>query len=487
MLSQAIDGCSDEVLDRPIRPFDVRLKRELAHRRLFISIARRFLRVVCLHLLDGAVIAGTLLILSRNWAPFQSVSEYSFAILAIFLLSLNGLAAYDPGDARRDHRRLFSGVGLALLILTCLVVFPPRLDLPLSALLVFGSLSFMALAVGRNLVDRLVRQMYVRGFGLRRAVMVGELDEVGRALERLRDDQSIDQYVEGHLVPDHLADPTALGHIDDLPRILEERNIQEVIVAAALPAAVTRWIADCCFDHGAKLFVVPAVTEAVRCRVEPLRVGACPLLRLHPAELELPSLLLKRVFDLVIAGLMLLVALPLMALIAVAIKFDSPGPVFFKASRVGLGGQLFSMWKFRSMYVDSEAREKDLAHLNIYQGGTFKIRNDPRVTRVGRVLRRTSLDELPQIFNVLRGEMSLVGPRPALVSDLERYEPHHFERLSVIPGITGPWQVSGRNLITDFETICRIDRIYIRRWSLLLDIKIMLRTLKVVVTGEGAF
>ena len=145
------------------------------------------------------------------------------------------------------------------------------------------------------------------------------------------------------------------------------------------------------------------------------------------------------------------------------------------------------MWKFRSMYQDAEARELELAHLNIYQGGTFKIPNDPRVTRVGRLLRRTSLDELPQLFNVLLGNMSMVGPRPALVGDIDRYEPHHFERLTVIPGITGPWQVNGRNLITDFDEIVRMERAYITGWSLWLDAKILLRTLRVVVSGEGAF
>jgi lipopolysaccharide/colanic/teichoic acid biosynthesis glycosyltransferase len=216
-------------------------------------------------------------------------------------------------------------------------------------------------------------------------------------------------------------------------------------------------------------------------------MGTCPLIRLHPARLEFPSLLLKRAFDLLIATLMLIVAVPLFALISLAIKLDSPGPVLYRARRVGLGGQVFNMWKFRSMQLDAEEQEKDLAHLNIYPGGTFKVRDDPRVTWVGRLLRRSSLDELPQLFNVLQGEMSLVGPRPALVADLQRYEPHHFERLSVIPGMTGAWQVGGRNLITDFETIFRLDRSYIQRWSLLLDVKIMIRTLKVVITGEGAY
>jgi lipopolysaccharide/colanic/teichoic acid biosynthesis glycosyltransferase len=139
------------------------------------------------------------------------------------------------------------------------------------------------------------------------------------------------------------------------------------------------------------------------------------------------------------------------------------------------------------MYSDAQQREGELAHLNIYPNGTFKIPDDPRITRVGRFLRRTSLDELPQLFNVLFGNMSLVGPRPALPGDLNRYEPHHFQRLAVIPGMTGPWQVSGRNLITDFETIVNMERSYIQGWSLLLDIKILLKTPGVVVRGEGAF
>jgi lipopolysaccharide/colanic/teichoic acid biosynthesis glycosyltransferase len=161
--------------------------------------------------------------------------------------------------------------------------------------------------------------------------------------------------------------------------------------------------------------------------------------------------------------------------------------VFVLQQRVGLGGRRFTMWKFRSMTVDAEARELELAHLNIYGNGTFKLRDDPRVTRVGKFLRRTSLDELPQLFNVLMGDMSIVGPRPALVNDINRYEPHHFERLSVVPGITGPWQVNGRNLITDFETIVKMERDYISSWSLVLDAKIMLRTIGVVVRGDGAY
>lgn len=466
--------------------YDVRLRRELTHRRLVVSIIRRFMRVVSLHLADGAILAGVVVLLTGLWEPFGVVKPYTAAIVAIFLLSLNALASYDPGDGRRDERRILSGVGLGLLFLLCLATFPPRIPLPPLFLAALGAAAFIFLASGRKLIDQLVRQAYVHGIGLRRTVMIGNLEEVGRAIRQLRDDRD-NQYLVGHLAPDGQPDPTAIGTISELAGRLQEYDVQEVIVATVLPSPQIQAVADCCFENGAMLYVMPSMIGAVDCRAEPLRVGDCPLLRLHPARLEFPALLAKRVFDLVFSSLLLLLCAPLMVLIALAIKLESPGPIFFRANRVGLGGRTFPMWKFRSMYQDAEAREIELAHLNIYQGGTFKIPNDPRVTRVGRFLRRTSLDELPQLFNVLLGNMSMVGPRPALVGDIDRYEPHHFERLTVIPGITGPWQVNGRNLITDFDEIVRMERAYITGWSLWLDTKILLRTLRVVVSGEGAF
>lgn len=472
----------------PLRPFDVRLRREIAHRRLVISMMRRFLRVVGLHVLDAALLGVGLAALSRAWPGQLAIGRYALAVIAITLLSLNALSAYDPGIGRRDHRRLLSGVLLSLLILGCLVAFPPQLAIPVRELVVFGALGFPLLVIGREAAEWLVKQVYVRGIGLRRAVIIGNLEEVGRAIERLRDSRDADQYIEGHLSPTGVADPTSLGDVSRLAQILEERDVQEVIVATSLPSAEIRRIADCCFDHGAALFAVPPVSDVVDCRAEPMRMGSCPLIRLHPGRLEVPALLLKRAFDLVLASLMLVVALPLMALIAIAIKLDSPGPVFFRQVRVGLGGRRFVMWKFRSMYIDSEEQHDDVLRLNAYPDRRlFKAPQDPRITRVGRILRRMSLDELPQLFNVLAGDMSLVGPRPPIPREVAEYEPHHFERLSVVPGITGPWQVGGRNLITDFEKVVRMEKAYIQSWSLLLDAKILLRTVKVVLSGEGAY
>ncbi len=472
---------------RRILPYDVRLKRELTHRRLVVAILRRFVRVISLHLVDGGIIAGLVWVMGEFDPTYQSARPYIPAIVVIFLGGLNALASYSPGDARRDRSRLFSGVCFALAILGCLVAVLPSLPFDLSFLVVLGVLSFVLLAAGRYLMDQIVRQAYKRGIGLRRAVIIGNLEEVGQAIQRLRDDRNIDQYLVGHITPDDEPDPASLGTLSEAPRILEDLDVQEVIVTAALSTREVEAVSELCFEMGAALYVVPAVVAAAELRAEPMRVGECTLVRLHPAQLELPALLVKRVFDLTLSVLLLIVLSPLMLLIALAIRLDSPGPVFFRSKRIGLGGRPFYMWKFRSMYADAVERERELAHLNIYPTGTFKIPNDPRVTRVGRWLRRSSLDELPQLFNVLTGDMSLVGPRPSLEADVTRFQSHHFERLSVIPGMTGPWQVSGRNLITDFDQVVKLERAYIRSWSLALDAKILLRTLKVVVRGDGAY
>lgn len=470
-----------------IAPVDVRLRREIAHRRLAISLLRQFLRVVTLHLLDMVLVAVAFVAVARAWGAGDAARLYLPVVVASFLLSLNAFSTYAPGEARRDRRRLASGAGLAVLLLGCLATFPPAIPFTAPLLASVGVASFVGLALGRKAIDLLVRQAYVRGFGLRKALVIGGLDEVGAALRGVRDPRTVDQYVVGHLTTPERPDPASLGVVSDLERVLDETELQEVLVATTLPPEELRSVARACFERGVKVYVIPSVVGGEEFYAEATRMGDCPMVHLHPARLELPSLLVKRFADVVLAGVAIVLVSPLLLLISLAIKAESEGPVFFRQQRVGLGGRHFTMWKFRSMAVNAEARERELAHLNIYGNGTFKLRNDPRVTRVGKLLRRTSLDELPQLFNVLAGDMSIVGPRPALVNDIARYEPHHFERLSVVPGITGPWQVNGRNLITDFETIVRMERDYIASWSLLLDAKIMIRTIGVVVRGDGAY
>ena len=445
------------------------------------------MRLVCLHALDAALVAGSAQLAAWMVGTPNIVGAYLPMVVAVFLLSLNATSAYGAGDGRRDQRRLLSAALLAVLLLACLAAVPPFIPFGASLIVAVGVCVYAALAAGRKGVDVLVRQAYMRGIGLRRAVLIGSLDEVGTALREIRSSHSIDQYVVGHLSPVPGQDPSALGSIEELDALLDQTEVQEVLVATTLPRADLLRVAQVCFERGTALFVIPAVRGNSDFSAEPLRMGNCLMVRLHPARLEMPSLLMKRIFDVSAALLALLVLAPLLAVIALAIRIESNGPVFYRSRRVGLGGKHFGMWKFRSMVPDAESRETELAHLNIYGNGTFKLRDDPRVTRTGKVLRRTSLDELPQLFNVLVGEMSIVGPRPALVNDLGRYKSHHFERLSVVPGITGPWQVNGRNLITDFETVVSLERDYIASWSLMLDAKIIVRTVGVVIRGEGAY
>ena len=196
----------------------------------------------------------------------------------------------------------------------------------------------------------------------------------------------------------------------------------------------------------------------------------------------------KRSFDVAGALIGIALAVPLVAVLALLVKFDSRGPVFFSHTRLGIGGRRFRMYKLRTMRDGADAEKASVAHLNQSDDSRlFKIRSDPRVTRFGRTIRRWSLDEIPQLYNVLIGDMSLVGPRPFFEEDLSNYEAHHFSRLAVIPGLTGLWQVSGRSEILDFEEVVRLDREYIDDWSFALDLRILVRTIPAVVQRRGAY
>ncbi|MBA2669276.1 MAG: sugar transferase [Gemmatimonadetes bacterium] len=470
------------------RAYDIRARQEILHRRQFYSVVRRLVRVVGLHAVDGVLLVSVALLVSGVAYGEPGMRAFVPAIVGIFLVSLNASASYKAGDARRDRLRLLAGVMMGSTVLALLTVFPPHLPLTWSLGGMLLLLTLVALAAGRKAVDLLVRQFYLHGIGLRRAVLIGTLDEVGTAIQQLRDDENADQYLVGHLSPDGHSDPTALGMLNDLPDLLANDDVQEVIVASPLPASSLRQVAEWCFDRGIVLFIFPSVVGSVDCQVEPVRVGSCPLLHLYPSRMKVPSLMVKRSFDWLMAALAILVLLPAMLLIALVIRMDSKGPIFFRQERVGRNGRRFRIWKFRSMRADAEEIREKLAHMNAYDDPRlFKVANDPRVTPVGRFLRRSSLDELPQLFNVLNGEMSLVGPRPPLPAEVEKYESHHLVRLAVVPGITGPWQVNGRNLITDFEEVVRLERAYINSWTIWSDLKILARTVPVVISGEGAY
>jgi exopolysaccharide biosynthesis polyprenyl glycosylphosphotransferase len=231
---------------------------------------------------------------------------------------------------------------------------------------------------------------------------------------------------------------------------------------------------------------VPDIFQLSLNRVDVEDLGGVPLVGLKAASIRGTNLFVKRFMDLVLGALFTIVALPFMAILALAIRIDSPGPIIFRQKRVGMHGQEFDMYKFRSMREGAEEEQTRLLEYNEVTGPLFKMRDDPRMTRMGRFLRRTSLDELPQLFNVLKGDMSLVGPRPHIAAEVEQYEDWQRQVLEAPPGMAGLSQVSGRSQLT-FDEQCLLDIYYIENWSPALDIKILLRTLPKVLSGEGAY
>jgi exopolysaccharide biosynthesis polyprenyl glycosylphosphotransferase len=278
-----------------------------------------------------------------------------------------------------------------------------------------------------------------------------------------------------------------LGSVDELPDILDSERIDELIVTSSdYDEEQLLEIVGEAHSRGVKVRIAPTTTELLVQRAQYVPGQGVPLFELRPPAFAGVDWAVKRTFDLVVSVALVVLLLPVWLLIAVLIKLDSPGPVFYRDRRIGLGEREFDMFKFRSMYLDAADRQGALEQENEASGPLFKIRNDPRVTRVGRVLRRYSIDELPQVLNVLRGEMSLVGPRPLPIRDYVQLEDWHRKRYLVLPGMTGLWQVSGR-IALSFDDLVRLDFYYLENWSIWLDISILSKTLPAVVARRGAY
>jgi exopolysaccharide biosynthesis polyprenyl glycosylphosphotransferase len=279
----------------------------------------------------------------------------------------------------------------------------------------------------------------------------------------------------------------SLGQLDDLAGILAAHRVQEVIIADPdFPQEKGVELVDLCHRRGVTVHVAPSTMEILFDRAEFVPGQSVPLFTLRPPVFEGIDYALKRTFDLVLATVGLILLAPVLLAIAAAIKLSSRGPAIYRSVRPGMAGKPFSCFKFRTMREHSDQIQADLEPLNEQSGALFKIRRDPRLTKIGRFLRRFSLDELPQLVNVVRGEMSLVGPRPLPMRDFERLEEWHKKRYLVLPGITGLWQVSGRSEL-DFDDLVRLDFLYLERWSVFLDLSILLKTIPAVLSRRGAF
>ncbi len=278
-----------------------------------------------------------------------------------------------------------------------------------------------------------------------------------------------------------------LGDLDALPRVLDRERVDELVVTEAdFDERELLELVDQAHRRGVKVRVAPTTTELLTHRAEYVPGQGMPLFELRPPVFAGTDWMLKRAFDLVVSVAVLVAGLPLWIAIAAAVKLTSPGPVLYRDRRVGLGEREFEMLKFRTMVVDAAEHQPELEAANEADGALFKIRDDPRVTRVGALLRRLSLDEIPQLLNVLRGEMSLVGPRPLPRRDFEQLEEWHRKRYHVLPGMTGLWQISGRSSLS-FDDLVRLDFYYLENWSIWLDVAILAKTIPAVLAARGAY
>jgi exopolysaccharide biosynthesis polyprenyl glycosylphosphotransferase len=323
----------------------------------------------------------------------------------------------------------------------------------------------------------------------RRAVLVGDsgaVEHLQRVLGEGRSGIAYDFVGAVGPTPDGM--PLAyLGTVAELPQIFAERKLDELIVAESeFDDRALVDLVDMAHRRGVRIRAAPTTAELLTKRAEYVPGQGVPLFELRPPAFVGTDWLIKRTFDLVVSVLVVVVGLPFWIAIAVAIKMSSSGPVFFRDRRVGLNEREFGMIKFRTMYAGASQRQARLEAENEAEGALFKVRDDPRVTRVGRVLRRFSLDEVPQVLNVLRGEMSLVGPRPLPLRDFRLLEPWHRKRYLVLPGMTGLWQIAGRSDLS-FDDLVRLDFYYLENWSIWLDISILARTVPAVIAARGAY
>ncbi len=461
--------------------------------------------VICVDIaaINVAIFAAYLLRYRLQWfadvvydAPFTAYLPFAlyFSLIVPLFIAAEGGYRHWRGRSLLDHLyHITNAVAKALVIALALAfVLQPRIYSRL-LLLEAGVGMALFLALGRMVERRILASMRRRGIGVTRVVIVGA-GEVGRRVMRTivaRPDlgYEIVGYVDDNPKKGHgeIGRIKGLGAVDDLAEVIDRERVDEVLVT--LPWTHHRRILSVlreCERRNVAARIVPDLFQLSLSRVEVSDLGGVPLVSVQEIAFSRGALLFKRAMDLTGSVLGMVLGAPLFALIALAIRLDSPGPIIFRQERVGKGGRRFYIYKFRSMREGAEQEKEKLKALNEADGPLFKIRNDPRLTRVGAILRRTSLDELPQLFNVFRGEMSLVGPRPPTPDEVEQYLPWHLQRLAVPPGMTGLWQVSGRSELT-FDEMVLLDIYYIEHWSPWLDFAILLRTIPKVILGEGAY
>ncbi len=461
---------------------------------------RRFLLVLCGQT-TSAILSVFALWLAAGWQSSPAGWLY-WAAPTMLLIRLSYRLSRGPlpvlvtrSITKRAWRMLLdeSLIAMAFLAVTWMAAWPVERATMLGWFALNLGFQSMFLAVVRLLLRHLAAQRR-RGHNhllRRQAVVVGAGDQAKAIVDKVLDAPEMDTYILGFLDYHHdglwrYRDIPLIGHPDQLPRIIATCQVDAVIIAVEtedLPR--TQKVFEAAEQMGVAVCLMSDIFRSRLSRVRPGYINGIPTLIYRAVSDNLAAIWTKSLLDRLGALVGIILTAPIMLGAAIWIKLDSKGPILFRQTRSGLNGRPFTMYKFRTMVADAEELKDALKKQNEMSGPVFKIRNDPRVTRAGRILRRLSIDELPQFFNVLMGQMSLVGPRPPLPKEVVEYDPWHHRRLSVKPGLTCLWQISGRNNV-DFEDWMKLDLEYIDNWSLWQDFKIIARTVPAVMKSEGA-
>lgn len=385
--------------------------------------------------------------------------------------------------------RIFKSLLASFAVLSIGIFIWQLLDYSRLFTVTFAILSFVLIAGYRTIYQFYLDKISRTGFNRRKILLVSNRQKGEFVASLLTSQLSWGHEIAGRLSidPFEASGTDALGCIGDLPKVLRDYTIDEVAFAIEGCRGIDlRPYLDVCQKTGVPARILPSLWSRNGARLALEMCQQVPFITIGSSNFNATGLLYKRLLDIIggFAGTLLFFIM--YPFIAVAIKLDSPGPVVFKQVRVGQNGRKFNLYKFRSMYSDAEQKLAELKAKNEMNGAMFKMKNDPRITRVGRWLRKTSLDEFPQFLNVFKGEMSLVGTRPPTYEEVAHYREEHLKRISLKPGITGMWQISGRNKITDFEQVVALDCGYLENWRFFNDLKILFKTVVVVLQRKGA-
>ncbi|MBW4633611.1 MAG: sugar transferase [Iphinoe sp. HA4291-MV1] len=446
----------------------------------------RFLRILTLIFLDviALVIAWKLAVFFGTpiESPWTQKKSFLLLVLTVDIGIIAAQGLYKAGNHRRDYLGLIKAVSLSeIFLLLIAFLYEPDSYVSRSTFLIFWFLSIAFTCTGRYILDITTTLLRKKGAIRHPVFLITDTEEQEIHLKLIQQENCYT--LQG------IADSSCLDRANR-EETLEYLRHQEIVEAFVSWNAIKKRLYVCWHFQtaGITLRILPTQSSVCHPKSVLWMIGEVPCMTIPAPIIAGSDFWVKRCFDLCCSITLLLILSPVYLLIALLIKLDSNGPIFFKQDRIGLHCKKFKIWKFRTMVANAEKMQKALEAKNESKDGVlFKLKNDPRITRVGKFLRRYSLDELPQLFNVLLGQMSLVGPRPLPTRDVEKFQTPHFIRQEVLPGITGLWQVSGRSNIDNFEDAVKLDISYIENWSLKLDLKILLKTVQVVLRKTGAY